>query len=475
MTQTMECDLAIIGAGAAGLSVAAVAAQLDLQVVLCEGGKMGGDCLNYGCIPSKALLAIAKRFWHIRHNQDAAIDVGASNLDYAKVKQYVDDAIAKIAPHDSVERFQGLGVNVIRHHAHFIDKQHIKAGEHIIRARRFIIATGSRPAIPAIDGLSEVDYLTNETIFSLQHQPKHLIVIGGGPIGCELAQAYAMLGSKVSIIEGFSLLNKDDAQAVDLVKQSLLECGVEIYQHAKVESVYAQSDNISVTIEYNHTKQTISGSELLVATGRKANIEQLNLSTASIEYANHGIIVDKRMRTANKKCYAIGDVCGQLQFTHAANYHAGLVIKHCLFKLPVKVDYAAMPWVTYTYPELAHVGLTEKQCQQQQLNYQRLELDYQQSDRAIVENAKGKLIVLVDTKARILGVSIVGDNAGELIVPWTLLIKQKKPLRELTEIIIAYPGLSELSKKLAGQYYQDALFSTKVKKLVRLLMALTNR
>lgn len=471
MNQEIDCDIAIIGAGSAGLSLAAGCAQLGVRVILCEQDKMGGDCLNTGCVPSKALLAAAKHYWQALHNDIFGTVIEKSHLDFQRVMQHVHDTIASIAPNDSVERFESLGVKVIKGKATFVDNDSIRVGVYRVTAKRFVVATGSSAAIPPIENLQNVGYLTNETIFDLTELPEHLLVIGGGPIGCELAQAFAMLGSKVTLLEGLSILNKDDAACVKIVEQSLSECGIKIYQHAQVKRVGSTASGIRVEAQLDNESVSFDGSHLLVAVGRKPNIDALNCEAAGIEINRGGIIVNDKLRTSNKKIYAIGDVIGQLQFTHAANYHASIVLKNILFKLPAKVDYRAMPWVTYTYPELAHVGMTLADCKKQQIIHSVHELSYEDNDRALAEGVvKGKIIIIVNKKAQVLGVSIVGQSAGELILPWGMLVREKKTLRSLTDMTIAYPTLSELSKRVASQYYSPKLFSSKVKKIVKFLM-----
>lgn len=474
MSEIINCDLAIIGGGASGLSLAAGSAQLGLKVVLVESGKMGGDCLNYGCVPSKSLLAAAKIFYLTKHSAPQfGIHAHKLSLDFSQVMQRVHHVIDNIAEHDSVERFESLGVRVIQSAGKFIAPDAMQVDNQVIRAKRFAIATGSSPFIPPISGVDSVPYLTNETIFDLQDQPEHLIVIGGGPIGCELAQAFAMLGSKVTILEGLNILPKDDADCVAEIRRQLEEMSIAIYEQVKVQQIETHSDTgIIVSFEYQNESATITGSHLLIATGRRANVDGLDLEKANVKYTPKGIEVNQRLQTSNKKIYALGDVTGPYQFTHMAGYQAGIVLRNVVFKWPAKVNYNAVPWVTYTEPELAHVGLLATEVQKRP-DIQMTEWPFVDNDRAQTEHTlNGKIKIITDKKARILGVTIVGPHAGELILPWVMAIREKKTLRSFTDVIAPYPTLSEISKRVAGEFYTPKLFSDKTRWLVRWLQKL---
>ncbi len=471
--KTIRCDIAIIGGGAGGLSVAASATQLGAKVVLIENEKMGGDCLNSGCVPSKSLLAASKAQWQMRHSEYFGIDSNNVKTNFKAVMQHVRQVIDNIAEHDSVQRFEKLGVQVIQASGKFLNHKTVQAGNYQIKAKRFVIATGTSAFVPPIEGLSDVSYLTNENIFELTELPQHLIIVGGGPIGCELAQAFSMLGSKVTILEGFKVLPKDEPDCVAIVKEQLRVTGITLYEEVNVNSVAKQNNNIVVTYEQEGKVMTATGSHLLMATGRRANVQGLNLDNAGIDYSPKGIVVDKRLRTSNKKVFAIGDVAGHLQFTHVAGYHAGIVIKNALFRIPAKTNYNAVPWVTYTEPELAHVGLLTEDAQKQGIEIKITEWPFVDNDRAQTDNQiYGKIKVLTDNKARILGVTIVGPHAGELLLPWIMAIGEKKTLRSFTEVIAPYPTLSEISKRVAGNYYIPMLFSTKTRWLVNWLLRL---
>ncbi|WP_343560775.1 dihydrolipoyl dehydrogenase family protein [Kiloniella sp. b19] len=466
----IKCDLCVIGAGSAGLSIAAGAVQMGSSVILVEAGKMGGDCLNYGCVPSKALLTAGKKARAQSSSEKFGIADVTPKVDFAAVMDHVADVIAQIEPHDSVERFEGLGVRVIQERGVFEARDLLRAGDYLIKARRFVIATGSRAFVPPIEGLDSVPYLTNETVFSLREQPRRLIVIGGGPIGCELGQAFANLGTQVDLVEMGSLMPKDDPELVDIVRNRLMEDGLKLHEGAQVRSVRKTASGLVVSVEKNGETVEIEGSHLLLAAGRIPNLDRLNLEAAGVACQRQGITVDAGLRTSNRRIYAAGDVTGGYQFTHMAAYDAGIVIKSALFRLPAKVKYNAVPWVTYTDPELAHVGLNEREAQEQGHETRVLTWSFADNDRARAERrTEGRLKVVVGKKGRILGASIVGLNAGELIMPWSLAISQGLKIGAMANLIAPYPTLSEVSKRVAGSYYTEALFSDRVKKVVRFL------
>ena len=343
MEEVLQPDLCVIGAGSGGLSVAAAAAQFGVPVVLIEKGRMGGDCLNYGCVPSKALLAAGKRAEAVRTAGAFGVDVIEAQVDHARVHDYVHGVIAAIAPNNSVERFTGLGVRVIQAQANFLDKTTVEAGHYLIRARRFVVATGSSPVIPPIPGLDEVRYFTNETIFDVNERIQHLIVLGGGPIGFEIAQAHRMLGAHVTIVDAATFLAHEDPEASRVVIDRLSESGVMLHAGTRVERVERAIQGVAVHIGKQGETEIIKGSHLLVATGRKPNVKGLSLERAGIVYDADGIKVNQQLKTSNPNIYAIGDVIGGPQFTHLANYHAGIVIRNALFRLRPRASAAAHP------------------------------------------------------------------------------------------------------------------------------------
>jgi pyruvate/2-oxoglutarate dehydrogenase complex dihydrolipoamide dehydrogenase (E3) component len=471
----VKMDICVIGAGSGGLSVAAGAAQMGASVILIEKDRMGGDCLNTGCVPSKALLASAKRANAFRDAPDFGIATQEPNIDFERIHKHVHNVINRIAPNDSVERFESLGVKVLRATATFKDNKTILAGNCEIQARRIVVATGSRAVIPPILGLDKIPYLTNETIFDLTECPEHLIIIGGGPIGCEMGEAYRLLGAKVTILEQAKILPKDEPELVDILRQRLIEHGIDLFEDSQViRTEKADDGSLHVHIEKNGKPLLIKGSHILAATGRQTNIDLLNLENASVEFTQRGITTDNRLRSvSNKRVFAIGDVAGNYQFTHAANYHAGIALRNILFALPAKANYSALPWVTYTELELAHVGLTESDAKAQGIKHKVFFWSFEENDRAQAEHATdGKMKLITGPKGAILGCSIIGKSAGELILPWCLAIQEKLKISSMARVIAPYPTLSEASKRLAGSYYTKALFSNKTKQVVRWIQRL---
>jgi pyruvate/2-oxoglutarate dehydrogenase complex dihydrolipoamide dehydrogenase (E3) component len=471
MTEILTPDLCVIGAGSGGLSVAAAAAAFGVPVVLIEQGKMGGDCLNYGCVPSKALLAAAKGAEAFRCAAPFSIAPQRPQIDFGKVHEHVRGVIAAIAPNDSVERFTGLGVRVIAGTARFKDRRTVAVGEFEIKARRFVVATGSAPAVPPIPGLDRVPYLTNETIFDLTECPPRLLVIGGGPIGLELAQAFRRLGAEVIVIEAQTPLAKDDPECAAIVLDALAQDGVEIRPQTKVLGVEAGS-GVSLTIEGPGGRETIEGSHLLVAAGRRPNVEGLDLEAGGIRHDAHGIRVSGGLKTSNRRVYAIGDVVGGPQFTHVSNYQAGLIIRSALFRLPVRTRHDRMPWVTYTDPELAQVGPIEAETRKHGA-IRVLRWPYHENDRARAEREpRGHIKVVINPSGRILGATIVGAHAGELIAPWSLAVQRGLNIRAFAEVVLPYPTLSEIGKRAATTYFAPGAANSWVRRIIALLRRL---
>lgn len=460
----LDTDLLVIGAGSGGLSVAAGAAQMGARVVLLEGAEMGGDCLNYGCVPSKALLASAKAA-HAQGGGDALGVAGVTpRVDYAGAKDHVARVIARIAPNDSVERFEGLGVRVIRDYGEFISAREVRAGDHVIRARRIVVATGSRPMVPPIPGLEQVPYETNETIFALRERPEHLLIIGGGPIGMEMAQAHARLGSRVTVIEAARAFGQDDPELAAVVLEQLRAEGIEIVEQTPAAKVSGTPG--AIEIETGDGRR-FAGSHLLMAVGRKPNLERLNLDVAGVETSRAGIKVDAALRTTNRRVHAIGDVTGQMQFTHVAGYQAGLVIRSALFGLPAKASTAHLPWATYTDPELAQVGLTESAARDRFGD--RLEVvrvPFAEIDRAVAEGRDVGLAKVMVVRGRPVGASIAGPQAGEHIGLWSLAIANRLKMGQIAAMVAPYPTRGEINKRLAGAYFSPRLFDSSVIKTV---------
>jgi pyruvate/2-oxoglutarate dehydrogenase complex dihydrolipoamide dehydrogenase (E3) component len=462
----LRVDLCVIGGGSGGLALAAAAAQLGVSVALIEKGRMGGDCLNYGCVPSEALIASARRAHLIRTASQFGIVPVNPTMSYKGIHDHIHGVIAAIAPNDSVERFTGLGVKVVKAVGRFVSRDTVMAGDQRIKARRFIIATGSSPEIPAIPGLDGVPYFTNETIFDNREQLDHLIIVGGGPIGLELAQAYRRLGSRVTVLEAMKALGKDDPELSDVVLGRLRAEGVEIREGALVERVSGGIRLIDVHICEQGVTGVVQGTHLLIAVGRVPNVADLNLEAAAIKYDRRGIQVSKGLVTSNSRVYAIGDVIGGAQFTHVASYHAGIVLRRALFRLPATVDNDIIPWVTFTDPELAQVGLTEDAARKRgRVGVFRWPLH--ENDRAQAERAtEGFVKVVTDGKGKIKGAAIVGEHAGELVQMWSLAISQGLNIKAMTQWISPYPTLSEINRRVAFGYYATSAASPLVRKLV---------
>ena len=470
MAKALKVDICVIGAGSGGLSVAAGASQMGASTALIERGKMGGDCLNYGCVPSKALLAAGHAAQAVRGAGRFGVRAAAPAIDSGGVYGHVWGTIAAIAPNDSVERFEGLGVKVIQSPARFTGPREIAADGLRITARRIVIATGSSPAVPPIAGLKDVPYLTNETIFDLGTVPAHLIVIGGGPVGIEMAQAHRHLGARVTVVEMFSIMASDDPELVDVVRARLAGEGIDLREGVTVARVEKAGNGVAVVLAGNGAEDRVQGSHVLIAAGRRPNVGGLDLEKAGIAYSPKGIEVDARLRTTNRRVFAIGDVAGGYQFTHMAGYHAGIVLRNALFRLPAKVDTRAVPWVTYTAPELAQVGLTEDRARKRAGDIRVLRWPFAENDRARAERETDGLVKVITTpRGRILGAGIVGAHAGELIPAWVLAIGQKIKIGAVAGMIAPYPTLGEANKRAAGSFYTPALFGERTKRIVRFL------
>lgn len=485
MSEILTPDVCVIGAGSGGLSVAAGASQMGASVVLVERDRMGGDCLNFGCVPSKALIAAAHAAHAAREGGRFGVRVGAPSVDGAAVFKRVHDVIAAIAPNDSVERFEGLGVKVIKAHARFTGPDCVRAGDVEVRARRFVVATGSSPMVPPIPGLDardcargahDVPYLTNESVFDLDAVPERLIVLGGGPIGIELAQAFRRLGAGVAVIEMQTILGRDDPELADVVRRQLAREGIELFEKAPAERVERTTrnggDGVAVAVG-GAAPTRVEGSHILVAVGRRPNVKDLDLDLAGVSVEPTGIVVDARLRTTNRRVFAIGDAAGGLQFTHVAGFHAGIVIRNILFRLPARADRAAIPRVTYTDPELAQVGLTEAEAAARHGGVRILRWPMHDNDRAQAEGAtEGLVKAVVGRRGKILGAGIAAAHAGELIQPWTLAIQNGLGIGAMASVVAPYPTLGEASKRAAGSYYTATLFGERTKAIVRLLARL---
>jgi len=470
MEEVLTPDLCVIGAGSGGLSVAAAAAQFGVPVVLIEKGRMGGDCLNYGCVPSKALLAAGKRAEAVRTASNFGIDVIEAQIDHRGVHDHVHGVIAAIAPNDSIERMTGLGVRVIQASASFLDKLTVEAGRVLVRARRFVIATGSMPTIPPIPGLDEVPYFTNETIFDVSERIQHLIVLGGGPVGLELAQAHRMLGSHVTVFDTANFLAFEDQDAVAVLIKRLADTQVVLHPNTRVERVERSVQGISVHFMENGEPVILKGTHLLVATGRKPNLKSLSLERAGVTYTDDGIKVNEQLKTTNRRIYAMGDVVGGPQFTHLANYHAGIVIRNALFRLKPDASAVNIPRVIYTVPELAQIGMTDAEARKRYRRIRIYRWPYADNDRAQCEReTEGFIKVVTRPDGTILGCTIVGAEAGELLQLWVVAMAKDIKLGDITSFVLPYPTLSELSKRVAYTYYLPTLTRGWLRSIIGLL------
>lgn len=468
----VNTDICVIGAGSGGLSVAAGAAQMGAKVVLVEKGEMGGDCLNTGCVPSKSILAAGHVAQNMRDAGSFGVQALEPKVDWAAVHRHIHEVISAIAPNDSQQRFEALGVTVIRAAGQFEDARTLRAGDQRIRAKYFVLATGSSPFVPPFEGLDQVPYFTNENIFDNRKKVEHLIVVGGGPIAMEMAQAHLRLGARVSVMKKSRFLIKDDPELSRVIIGRLQKEGMEFHEGGHDLAVEKTDDGkIAVRHTTDIYSQSVTGSHLLIASGRRANVNGMNLEAAGVAYGARGVDVDARLRTTSKRIFAIGDVAGPYQFTHMAAYQAGIVIRNMLFKLPAKVDYSAVPWVTYTDPELAQVGMSEAAAEQAGREIRVLRWHFSENDRAQAEKRTEGLVKVITTpRGRILGAGIVGLHAGELIQPWVLAISQKMKIGAMASMIAPYPTLAEVNKRIAGSFYTEKLFSQGTKRLVKLLL-----
>lgn len=470
MAESLNPDLCIVGAGSAGLSLAAAAAQLGLEVVLVEAGRMGGDCLNVGCVPSKALIAAARTAQTMREAARFGISVVEPEVNFPAVMAHVRDVIAQIAPHDSVERFEALGVRVIRATGRFTGPDALEAGGIRIRARRFVLATGSRPALPPVPGLAEAAPLTNETLFELDELPRHLLVLGGGPIGCEMAQAFRRLGAAVTVLDQGPILPREDPELVQILRDRLVAEGITLHERVKVTGA---GPGTRLAFEQDGTAQAVEGSHLLVATGRKVVVDGLGLEAAGVAFGPQGIRVDDRLRTSNRRVWAIGDCTGGPQFTHMAGHHAAVVVRNALFRLPARVERRAVPRVTYTDPELAQVGLSAGDEAARGPGVEIVRLPLAENDRARAERRlDGMVKLVVGRRGRVLGASILGAHAGELLLPWVIAVRDGLPLSRIAATIAPYPTLAETARQAAGKYFAPRLFAPRTRAIVRFLSRL---
>ena len=468
-----DYHLLVIGGGSGGLLVAAAASSLGAKVALVEGNKMGGDCLNYGCVPSKSLLRTA----HINSYINNAEKYGLKNIeniaDINGVINRVNKVMNKISPHDSKERFEDMGVDVYLSRGKFVDAHSILVGDKIITGKNIVIATGSSPAIPPIKGMDEVKYFTNETIFEIDYLPKHIIVLGAGPIGTELSQAFLGLGSKVTMTNrSDALFKKDEPEAKAVMKEILLNEGIELQMETKIKSVEESDGLITVTIEKDGKDMEVKGDALLVALGRKPNTQSLDLEKAGVKVTDKGhVITDAYLRTNVKNIYAVGDVTGPYAFTRMAGYQASVVVQKIIFPIKKKVKYKNVPWVTYTKPEVAHVGYTEKYLTGNKMEYKVYMEKISENDRALAEeDTDGFLKILTDKKGVVIGATMVSEKAGEQIGLANMAINKGMKLKEFMAITFPYPTELEIYKTLAISARRDSIKPWQINLIKRLFL-----
>ncbi|CAN5706910.1 mercuric reductase [soil metagenome] len=460
-------NVVVIGAGTAGLVTAAGTAGLGGRVALIERNKMGGDCLNFGCVPSKALISSARLAQRIREAGKWGLRNQEPQFEFTEVMQRMRERRAKIAPHDSQERFESLGVDVFRGDARFNSPHEVEVDGRRLRARNFVIATGSRAAIPQIEGLETVPYFTNETVFDELHQkPARMIVLGGGPIGCELGQAFSRLGVKITVLQsGDQLLPPEDSDVGEFMQQQLVAEGIDVRLNAETKRVRQENGRTVATLDSGE----VSADVLLIAAGRTPNLGSLHLEAAGVKYDEHGIDVNDYLQTSQPHIYAAGDISARLKFTHTADAAARVVVRNILMPVQLlrqKVNWNVVPWCTYTEPEVAHVGLGEKQASKEGVEYDLYRIGVEELDRATVESETAGFAKILTRKgsATIIGATIVSAHAGELIHEFVVAMNAGVGLGKLAGMIHAYPTFAELARK-AGDKYNKTRLTPFAKKL----------
>jgi pyruvate/2-oxoglutarate dehydrogenase complex dihydrolipoamide dehydrogenase (E3) component len=475
-----DFDIGILGGGSGGLTVAAGAAQFGAKTLLVEKeNRLGGDCLHYGCVPSKTLIQSA-HVYHLMKNAEAfglpAVDLPP--VDYSEVRKRIQSVISTIQKHDSEERFCALGAKVEFGSASFSDEHAIRVNGNTYSAKNWVIATGSAPGIPPIEGLSKTAHLTNKEIFSLDHLPQSMIVLGAGPIAIEMAQAFGRLGSTVSVVQrSGQILSKEDKDMADEVMNVLISEGIQIHLNSAVIRTDDHGAEKTVIIKNgNGETQSLKAETILVAMGREANLGNLSLDDIGVEFDRKGLKVDERLRTTQKHIYAAGDVTGAYAFTHAAGYEGGIVISNAIFHLPRKVDYTFMPWCTYADPELASIGMNEKRAKAAGIEYSVWSEAFKDNDRSLAEGERiGKIKMILDEKEKPIGVQIFGPQAGEILSEWVAVLNGKLKLTTLATAVHPYPTLGEINKRVAGTFLSPKIFSDKVKKGLKFFFHLKGR
>ncbi|HPR55555.1 MAG TPA: FAD-dependent oxidoreductase [Deltaproteobacteria bacterium] len=475
-------DLGIVGGGAAGLTVAAGAARFGARTILFEKtGRLGGDCLHSGCVPSKALIRIASvRALAARSREFGLPAPDLPPVNLGAVMDRVRSVIAKIQQHDSPERFCSLGAEIRFGSPVFSDDHVVDLDGERISARSWIVATGSSPALPLVEGIEEVPFWTNETVFSQSVLPRHLIVLGGGPVGCEMAQSFRRLGSQVTMVEYLDqILSAEDPDMADVIRTRLVAEGIAVLTNTRAIRAVGTGGRITLRIgpaRGEGTPSSLEGDALLIAAGRRPNVDGLGLQSAGVSYTASGIPVNARMKTNIPHIYACGDVNGTMPFTHVAGYEGGIALANAVLRLPRRASYSSVGWCTYIDPEIASIGLNEKRARAEGIEYRLIEEYFAANDRAVTENETGgRLKLLLDAKGKPLGCQIVGPHAGEIIHEWIVAFSGRVSLAGMAGAVHLYPTLSEISKRAAGDYFAEKLFSERTRSLLRTLFSLKGR
>ncbi len=456
-------DIVVIGGGAAGLTVASGSIKFGLKVALVEKEKLGGDCLYYGCVPSKTLIHSAKVASLIRRAKEFGLNETPLSFDFANVISHVWDVIHKIGVNDDPERFKKMGVDVIFGEPKFLSPEEIEIDGRKIRSKKFVVSTGSRSFTPPIEGLKETGFLSHVDVFHLKTLPQSLIVIGAGPIGMEMSQAFKRFGSDVSVIEMMDrILAIEDEDVSDALEASLTKEGVKFFTGTKAKRVFTENGKKVVLCEKNGQELRVIADEILVAVGRTPNVEGLNLEAAGVEYNRKGIVVNEKLQTTAKNIWACGDVAGPYLFTHMAENQAGIVVRNAVLRLPAKVDYSVVPWTTFTDPEVAHVGMTEADAKKNSIKYNVYKRHYGDVDRAVTEVEVEGFIKIITTgwKGKIIGAHIIGPNAGELIPELVIAIKNGLTVKDISSTIHVYPTLALGTRQATDLYFRQKFDSS---------------
>jgi pyruvate/2-oxoglutarate dehydrogenase complex dihydrolipoamide dehydrogenase (E3) component len=475
-----DYDIGVIGGGAGGLTVTAGAAQLGAKTLLVEKeNELGGDCLHFGCVPSKTLIKSAHVYHLIKNSRNFGLPpVDLPPVDFREISKRIQSVIATIQHHDSKERFCKLGAQVEFGQPTFTDEHSIRLNGNTYSAKAWVIATGSSPVAPPIKGLDETPHITNKDIFYLDRLPEAMIILGGGPIGCEMSQAFNRLGTRVSLVDmAPQILGKEDPEMADLVRDVLSSEGIKFYLDSAIEEVKDLGHEKEVRIKTKEGKDiSLKAETILVAVGRGANTNGLGLEEIGVEYNRRGIKVDSRLRTNHKHIYAAGDINGGYQFTHAAGYEGGIVISNAIFRLPRKADYTFLPWCTYTDPPLGSIGMNESSAAKAGIEYNVWTEDFKDNDRSLAEGESiGKIKMILNEKEKPIGVQILGPHAGDLLAEWVAVLNGKVKLSTLAAAVHPYPTIGEINKKVAGTFFSPKIFSEKIQKGLKFFFHLKGR